>query len=281
MIRHSHKLLLTAVVFGFTAISTISADAGCHGNSCGRSFGSSYGNRYSQPYTSYSPPVYRQPAYPPAVYQQPLPSQQVYGQTPPQFGQPQLPSQQVQPGFAGTVTSPQQGTVPQAGVPQTNALQNFAAPGGSIPSPAGAASPGNLVPANPVNTTAAAADAQQSALQALGGFAPPQAAAAQSSTIAPPNQQATLSGSFKANLSNGARVELSLQADGQFNWVAVNSAGQASSFKGTYQVDNSSLSLSRSTDGQTLSGSLTINSSNGFSFKLADSKSSSLDFVRS
>ena len=71
-----------------------------------------------------------------------------------------------------------------------------------------------------------------------------------------------------------------LQADGSFNWTAVNKDGQSSSFQGTYSMDNGSLSLSRSTDGQKLSGSLTSSSANNFNFKLSDAQSSSLDFVR-
>ena len=266
--------------------------------------------------SQYSPQVYGQqvPVYgqqPQAYGQQP----QVYGQQPQQlngqqpqvYGQPQTQPQQVQSGYPGTATAPQQGVGvniqggnsgipqfaqisgqnaqqganPQSGLPQGNAQQNSAPPiAAAGPVAPGVAQAGSPAPLNSSNMSAATADAQQSALQALGGFAPPQAAAAQSATITPADQGSVLSGNFTANLSNGARVELSLQADGRFNWVAVNNAGQSSNFQGTYRMDNASLSLSRSNDGQTLSGSLTTNGPNSFGFKLADANSSSLNFVR-
>ena len=132
-----------------------------------------------------------------------------------------------------------------------------------------------------VDSTAPANDAIQSALLALGGFAPPQTATTEAVAQASPTQQPAFTGSWTANLSNGARVQLLLQADGSFSWTAVNKDGQSSSFQGTYSMDNSSLSLSRSSDGQKLSGNLTNSDANKFSFKLSDAQASSLDFVRS
>ena len=188
--------------------------------------------------------------------QQQLPQQQL--------PQQQLPQQQLQAGSAPV-------TAPQAFASQ-NAGPALAAP---VQSPAGVAPNGNLA-ASPAPENSA----QQSALQALGGFAPPQNASVQSAIEVPQTPQLTFTGAWTASLSNGARVQLSLQADGNFSWVAVNKDGQASSFQGTYSMENGSLSLSRSTDGQKLTGSLTPSGANNFSFKLSDAQASSLDFVR-
>ena len=316
MILHTHKLLLAAVLSGFSAISAVSVEAGCHGRSSGGYSGghshvSSYSNGHGYLQPSYSSHMHSQPVYRPPVYSQPVYPQPVYAQaqqqTFPQAQQLQQPQfqtlpqtlqqPQMQVGVATTGTAlngnpangqqqlqqpqqiPQQqvqaGTA-QAVTPQAFAPQN-AAPANATPapSPSGVASSSNA----PANTTQAG-DAQQSALQALGGFAPPQNAAAQSAIEAPQTPQSTIAGAWTANLSNGARVQLSLQADGNFSWMAVNKDGQASTFQGTYSMENGSLSLSRSTDGQKLTGSLTPSGTNNFSFKLSDAQSSSLDFVR-
>ena len=348
MIRHSHKLLLAAVLSGFSAVSVGSVEAGCHGRSSGGySGGHSYSSSYSHGHFSqpvYSPPVYRkpvypQPTYPQPHYQQPVYAQGGYGQPPAVYGQPPLqtfpqsqlqqqpqfqaqPQNLQQPQLQGGVAmngtaingspangqqQPQQPQVQvsqqqvqmsqqqvqvqqqqqlplqqlqagtaQAAAPQAFAPQNASPPAAALAQPPAAVAPNGNVTANipPAN------DAQQSALQALGGFAPPQNAAVQSAIEAPQSPQATFTGAWTANLSNGARVQLSLQADGNFNWVAVNKDGQASSFQGTYSMENGSLSLSRSTDGQKLTGSMTASGANNFSFKLSDAQASSLDFVR-
>ena len=341
MIRHSHKLLIAAVLSGFSAVSVGSAEAGCHGRSSGgysgsHSFSSShYHNHFPQPV--YQQPVYRQPVYPQPTYPQPIYQQPVYAQ--PGFGQPQAvngqpqlqtfpqsqPLQQTQ--FQGQPQSLQQpqlqggaamngtaingnlaGGQPQLQQPQLQQsqqqqvqvqpqqlpqqqLQAGTAPAAAAPAfapqnaaPAIAAPVQSLAGIAPSGTLAASPaqqdDAQQSALQALGGFAPPQNAAVQSAIDVPQAPQSTFTGAWTASLSNGARVQLSLQADGNFSWVAVNKDGQASSFQGTYLMENGSLSLSRSTDGQKLSGSMTPSGANNFSFKLSDAQASSLDFVR-
>ena len=339
MIRHSHKLLLAAVLSGFSAFSGASVEAGCHGNSGGgysasRSYSSSHSHIHSYSQPVYLQPVYRQPVYPQQTYPQPVYPQPVYGQpvygqagyAQPGYGQPQLvPGQQQQtfpqsqplqqPQYQGQAQPLQQPQMQQsvavnggafngnlangqqqmqqpqqqvqqqqlqAGTAQASAPQAFAqqnqAPAGLAPTgaaPAVAAPNGNLATnAPPAN------DATQSALQALGGFAPPQDATVQSTGQVPQAPQSTFTGSWTASLSNGARVQLSLQADGNFSWVAVNKDGQSSSFEGTYSMENGSLSLSRSTDGQKLTGSLTPSGANNFSFKLSDAQASSLDFVR-
>jgi hypothetical protein len=87
-------------------------------------------------------------------------------------------------------------------------------------------------------------------------------------------------GNWTASLPNGSRVQLNLEAQGQFSWTAVTKSGQTSSFQGSYTVENGSLTLIRSTDNQKLAGSITINGGNAFHFKLADAKDSGLSFVR-
>ena len=124
--------------------------------------------------------------------------------------------------------------------------------------------------------TPAVLDAQQSALQALGGFGPPATAATQSTPV----PQMPLAGMWTANLANGSRVQLALQADGSFSWTAVNKDGQSSVFQGTYTMQNGSLSLTRGNDGQKLDGSMTLTGPNTFSFQLSAAQSGSLDFVR-
>ena len=125
--------------------------------------------------------------------------------------------------------------------------------------------------------------AELSALQALGGFAPPQAesvaAAPQAQT--PPNVAPAHVGNWTASMSNGARVQLALNADGTFSWSAVNSAGNASTFQGSYQFDGTTLTLNRSNDNQKLAGAMAFTSAGTFNFKLADAQAGSLAFTRS
>lgn len=309
MIRHSHKLLIAAVLSGFSASSVGSVEAGCHGRSSGGYSGgyshSSNSSHVHFPQPVYSQPVYRQPVYPQptfpqTVYQQPgFPQpgygqpQGVYGQPQPQTfpqsqplqqpqfqGQPQLQQSQQQVQLQQPQQVPQQQQL-QAGTAQAAPAQAFgqqnAAPAISAPTPASVGvAPNGILAASPAQQN----DAQQSALQALGGFAPPQDAAIQSAIEVPQAPQSPFTGAWTASLTSGARVQLSLRADGNFNWTAVNKDGKASSFQGTYSMENGSLSLSRSTDGQKLTGSLTPGGANNFSFKLSDAQSSSLDFVR-
>ena len=86
-------------------------------------------------------------------------------------------------------------------------------------------------------------------------------------------------GNWVANLPNGAKVRLVLEAQGSFQWTVIN-GDKTNSFQGTYNVDSGSLTLIRSTDSQKLAGSLT-RKDNGFNFKLGGEKDAGLDFVRS
>ena len=345
MTRHSHKLLLAAVLSGFSALSHATVDAGCHGNS-GGSYGGSRSSSHSYSHSPYSSPVYSQPVHQHSVYRQPVYSQpsypqhvysqpsypqsgypqqtaypqSSYGQSPPVYGQQpqfrqqpqQLPQTQQAPMLQPLQQSQQLTSQPQLQLQQQTQVAQSQVPGGTIQPNAGqlnvqpnagqpnvaqsVGTPQNPALTNPAPTQVAQAptstttptngsttsvnDAQQSALQALGGFAPPQTATTQAAVQVPQTQQPAFAGTWTANLSNGARVQLLLQADGNFSWTAVNKDGQSSSFQGTYNMDSGNLSLSRSTDGQKLSGSLTNSSSDKFTFKLSDAQSSSLDFVR-
>ncbi len=118
----------------------------------------------------------------------------------------------------------------------------------------------------------APANAQTSALQALGGFAPPQTEQAQT-----PGHV----GNWSATLGNGANVRLVLQADGSFNWSATNKSGNASTFQGSYSVANGSLTLTRAGDSQRLAGSMTTSGNNAFSFQLSGNNAAGINFTRS
>ena len=275
MIFHSSKLMLTAALSSMCVISSVPVEAGCHG----RSGGSSYGSSYSS-HSSYRQPVYSSPGYSQPVYAQPIYSQPVYPQFQPDNIQTQ-PLQQFgsgQPG--GSASGPATRSTTAAGQSQF-AIPGTAAPGTSVVQTGGVQSPNNEAPVNSSSN-----DAQQSALQALGGFAPPQdtnvALAASPSTALQTvqTQQPSFAGKWTANLANGARIQLALQADGTFSWTAVNKEGQSSVFQGTYAVENGSLSLTRSNDSQKLSGIVTTTGANTFSFKLSVAQSPSIDFVR-
>ncbi|PQO44251.1 hypothetical protein [Blastopirellula marina] len=245
-------------------VATLSSQsqAGCHGHggggfsiSVGRS--SSY-NHYQPRYQTYHKPVYVAPPQPVQSFpQQPI-SQPGAPIGQPQQGQPFGQPQQAQQGQP--FGQPQQPI--QQGQPQQQAQQQQA------PQQQPAAQPQQA----PVS-------AETSALEALGGFAPPQ----QNEETKPAGDISQLPahvGRWSATLTNGARIQLDLNANGSFNWSAVNKQGSTSSFQGTYEINSGSLVLIRSTDNQKLSGSLQTNGSNAFSFQLADQKAAKLEFVR-
>ncbi len=262
MVLNSHKLILKAVLGGLVLASAVPADAGCHSRSSGHSYGSSHSSHqvYSRPI--HSVPVYQPHVHSKPVYQQPVYQQPVYQQ--PVYPQPTYP--QSQPVYSPT--QPQYGSVP----PTVTVSSQQSYPVNAAPVNA---APVNAAPVNP-----AIMNAQQSALQALGGFAPPEAVAAQAATDPQAAPQMSLAGVWTAQLANGSRVQLSLQADGNFSWTAVNKDGQSSVFQGTYAMQNGSLSLTRGNDGQKLEGTMTLTSANTFSFQLTAAQSASLDFVR-
>lgn len=117
-------------------------------------------------------------------------------------------------------------------------------------------------------------DAEMSALQALAGWT------GESPKNAPQAEAPGHVGTWNATLSNGARVELSLKTDGSFRWSATNQAGNASSFQGTYSVEDGSLTLIRSNDKQKLSGSMVREGDQAFTFRLSGADDSGLRFIR-
>lgn len=119
---------------------------------------------------------------------------------------------------------------------------------------------------------ASSGDARNMALEALGGWAGElQAPAAQDSV---PSRV----GTWSAKLANGATVQLTLTAEGTFNWVA-NNKGQLSTFAGNYTLENDSLTLIRANDGEKLIGTLIPSNDGGFTFKLNGVQDSGIQFA--
>lgn len=267
---------LLAAIFAFGTLAVVAHDA----QACppGRSSGysRSYSSRsYSQPsYTNYSNHSYQnysQPNY--NSYQQPVQVirqiQSVQPAAPQQVISQQAPFQQV--AQTQRMTPQQQQIAPQQPQqPVTSPQQTQVAPQQRV------------APQQPVarQQQPEGNPAAMSALQALGGFAPP-------ATAQPPQQQLqpvqtpVHVGDWTATLGNGSTVKLSLQADGTFNWIATNKTGGTSSFSGSYTAGNGSLNLNRSNDNQQLGGSMTNNGNNAFSFKVAGNNAASINFNRS
>lgn len=128
-------------------------------------------------------------------------------------------------------------------------------------------------------------EVQQSALLALGGedaglaaepISQASASADAAETAAP---LASHVGQWKASIPNNATVQLTLNADGSFAWVAVN-GDKTSSFEGSYTVSGGALTLVRSSDNQKLAGQLTPTQDGGMNFKLNGTKDAGLNFIR-
>ena len=303
MKRSSKKLLLLAATLASSLNSLTTLEAGCHGSSGRRVYSSHhYVSRpiYSQPHYSHEVISHPQPVYvhsqPEVIYESsPYPTAPVNSSP---FGV------QVQQGSLVGATSvslsqqvqlsqnglPQQ-SLTQQNVPQQTFLQQSGlkqvAPQqlGNAGAPANVTvAPSTISQGVPAATSAeATSTAELSALQALGGFAPPQAestAAAQQTQTIPAATPAHI-GTWTASMSNGARVQLSLNADGRFSWSAINSTGNASTFQGSYQFDGTTLTLNRSNDNQKLAGGLIFTSAGTFNFKLSDAQAGNLAFTRS
>ena len=240
MTRSRNTLLVAAITFSSAIAGISTAEAGCHG-SRGYSRGYSSHN-YHRHHHNYG---YASPQY---SYAQPQPIHAVRSVQPvqQQFVQPQPLAQQQ--------LAPQQQQVP---------VQQPIAPVQPQVAPQQQA---------PVQQPQAPANTQTSALQALGGFTPPQTA-----QVPTPAHV----GNWTATLGNGANVRLVLQADGSFSWSATNKAGNASTFQGSYAVGNGSLTLTRGTDSQRLAGSMTTSGNNAFSFKLTGNSAAGINFTRS
>ncbi|EAQ79162.1 SRPBCC family protein [Blastopirellula marina] len=240
---------LIAVIALVVSLSTQSEAGGCHSSRGGHGFSQSlHHNQLRSQYQHQH--TYRRPTY--VAPRQPIAPPQQFSQQPiSQPGQPFDPGQ------------------PQQQAPQG---QSFAQ---GQPQPQQQAPAAQPQPAAP---TTGSANAEISALEALGGFAPPQAES--TTPVAENNALPAHVGRWSSTLGNGARIQLDLNANGSFNWSAANKDGGTSSFQGTYEITNGSLTLIRSTDNQKLAGSLETNGNDAFSFQLADQKAAKLEFVR-
>lgn len=258
----SRRFLVTAAVAASCVSSGFSTASAC-GHRCSRGF-----SRYT-----YARPVYRQ-VQPLIRHVQPVvPVQPV---TPIQNGQP---IQQIQP---------QQGLQPMAPGQQTPAVGRPVGgqPSQGIPAPApqqplrtvGPAPAGTKQGLTAPAQDPAAGDARMSALQALGGFAPPAASSEPTRPAAP--QTPAHVGRWSAAAGNKAAINLTLNADGTFLWRAVNGSGSASDFSGRYQITQGRLTLTRATDGQNLSGSMQQTDSGTFRFQVAGTNAAALTFSR-
>lgn len=289
----SRKTILTAL-FAITVVaSTVETANACGGRRSGgssRSYSSSsysgyssysapsHSYRYAAPVQHYSTPSYHYSQPTNVVRSQPIqqqfqpvqtqiaPIRMASQQQPVQGGQPGFQQQAAQPSFQqpGGLRPVSQQQISQ----QPAAQQPQLAPQPTAPRQTAPAVQQPLAPQN----------AAQSALQALGGFAPP-ATSPTVSTVQPASQPHV--GSWTAAVGNGSTVTLTLEDDGHFRWVATNQAGQSSSFEGTYSISNGSLSLQRANDNQQLAGSMNTTDSNAFSFKVAGTNAAALNFQRS
>jgi hypothetical protein len=293
MKRSSKKLLLLAATLATSLNSLTTSEAGCHGSSGRRVYSShNYVSRpvYSQPHYSHEVISHPQPVYvhsqPEVIYQSsPYPASPL---TSSPFG---VQVQQGTPVGATPVSLAQQvqlsqNGIPQQSLPQQSGLQQVAPQQlGNAGVPANVTGSPSAVPQGAPAATSAdvTSTAELSALQALGGFAPPQAestgAAPQAQTV--PAATPAHVGTWSASMSNGARVQLTLNGDGSFSWSAINSAGTASTFQGSYQFDGTTLTLNRSNDNQKLAGAMTFTSPGTFNFKLSDAQAGNLAFTRS
>ena len=259
MTRSRNTLLVAAITLSSAIAGISTTEAGCHG-SRGYSRGYSSHN-YHRHHHNYG---YASPRY---GYAQPQPIHAVRPVQPvqQQFVQPQPVAQQQLAPQQQQIPVQQQiaPAQPQVAPQQQLAPQQPVAPVQSQVAPQQQA---------PVQQSQAPANAQTSALQALGGFAPPQTAQVQTPAHV---------GNWTATLGNGANVRLVLQADGAFSWSATNKAGNASTFQGSYTVGNGSLTLTRGTDNQKLAGGMTTSGNNAFSFKLTGNNAAGINFTRS
>lgn len=243
------KRSLTFVALVMVALNSMVLDAvACNGRG-GGGFGFGYTPRYSSP-------VYRQPVYRQPVYRQPTqpvsvaPRQRIQQLPRQNFSQPQTsinqtqqPQQRIQNPQQQQVQSPQATQPKQVQRPKTQAPQSN----------------------------------QQSALALLAGRRA-------SSTANTPAPQAVTPredhvGRWIASLPNNTSVELRLEQDGRFSWIA-NKAGKVSQFDGSFSVDDGVLTLNRSNDGQKLVGTLNMNGGSAFNFKLNGANDSGLNFNR-
>jgi len=86
-------------------------------------------------------------------------------------------------------------------------------------------------------------------------------------------------GVWVAKLPGDAKVTLNLRADNEFRWTA-ESGNSASTFAGTYRLENDELSLNRFQDSKDLTGSWKFESSSTANFQLDQEQAGGLDFQK-
>lgn len=239
MSRSLTTSILSIAALALVATATPNAEAGCGGGH-GRSSGRlSIAYHRNVPHMRSHAPRYHQPA-------------PTYRHAAPVYSQP------VQP----IVTAP----APQQVAPQPMVVQQ--APTTIVQQPALAA---------PATTGAA----DQSALAALAAMAGNQPAASPIPQFGPAAQPGTPGhvGAWAATLPGENRVDLQLNADGGFRWVA-NSRGKVSTFEGTFTIAEGRLVLVRSGDSQQLAGVWVADTNGGFRFKLDGASDNGLLFNR-
>lgn len=288
------RTMLLAAAATITVFCHINNVQACRGGGGGYSRGFSGGSYSSRSYGGYHGSAVSSYGYPSHSVSYGQPIRSIHSAPPAsQFvSQPQTPVQHHSQPVAQPQTVTQPLTVAQQPRQAVQQLPAQPVPGRltqptTAPQIAQAPRPQSLPTQAPVNNAPAAqapaaqapaGNAQMSALQALGGFAPP-------ATTAPPAEvvpQAPVHvGNWTAKLGNGATVQLSLEADGRFSWVATNASGSSSSFSGSYTVNNGSLNLNRSNDGQQLSGDMTVDGNDAFRFQVAGNNAAAISFARS
>lgn len=281
------RIVLTSVLTVVCIHADSAATAGCHGRSGGYSGGRHFGGGSYARIPHYNAPVYSHPRrvviHPPQVIYAPapLPPQPMPAPTglPEMFGEPPMPVTG-SPG-TGNVGISFSSSRPGSGPAPVSVTSPTAPPSGSTVSPPSSPPSG---PASLPSEGSADQSAEQSALAALGGFAPPQVPAESPRVVAGSESGSggqTFVGSWTARPGNGATIRLTLAADGRFEWSAVNATGRATTFQGSYTIENGSLSLARSNDSQRLTGRMTTSSADTFNFQLADDNAAKLEFRRS
>lgn len=208
-------------------------------------------------------PVYRQPVIQRHVVRQPIVSQPAIRTS---SAQPQIriaPTQRTQL----ATTQPSQTSISRPSVPQaSNSNSNRTTqPQVTNPTTDPTTTP---APNNSGNSNV------NSALALLAGQQPQQP----SSNVTPPTTTAKHVGTWTATVGSDATVQLSLQADGSFQWVA-SKGGKQSRFDGQFTISDGTLTLARSSDNQKLSGSMSFNGQ-GFNFKLNGAKDAGLNFTQ-
>ncbi len=285
------RIVLTSVLTVVCIYAGSAATAGCHGRSGGYSGGRHFGGGSYARIPHYTAPVYSHPRrvviHPPQVIYAPapLPPQQMPAPTglPEMFGEPPIPVTG-SPGTGnagfGNMGIGDSSNRPESGPAPVSVTSPIALPSGSTTSPSSGPASG---PASLPSERSADQSAEQSALAALGGFAPPQVPADSPRVVVGSESGSggeVFVGSWTARPGNGATIRLTLAADGRFEWSAVNATGRATTFQGSYTIENGSLSLARSNDSQRLTGRMTTSSADTFNFQLADDNAAKLEFRR-